>query len=135
MKKFVQISSTITIEVTGGLQSIDATNYRSSQENRLNIKTAWTKLRVLITQGVGYYPAEITTWNTVKKLAELDKITIGAECDTCPNQEQVELIRNRIVNATKENAAREAKIKKDRKIIEANAKEIDEQTRAERGVE
>ena len=35
----------------------------------------------------------------------------------------------------KENAAREAKIKKDRKIIEENAKEIDEQTRAERGVE
>ena len=135
MKKFVQISSTITIEVTGGLQSIDATNYRSSQENRLNIKTAWTKLRVLITQGVGYYPTEITTWNTVKKLAELDKITIGAEYDTCPNQEQVELIRNRIVNATKENAAREAKIKKDRQIIEENAKEIDEQTRAERGVE
>lgn len=135
MKKFVQISSTITIEVTGGLQSIDATNYRSSQENRLNIKTAWTKLRVLITQGVGYYPAEITTWNTVKKLAELDKITIGAECDICPNQAEVELIRNRIVNATKENAKREEKIKKDRKIIEKNAKEIDEQTRAERGVE
>lgn len=135
MKKFVQISSTITIEVTGGLQSIDATNYRSSQENRLNIKTAWTKLRVLITQGVGYYPAEIKNWNTVKKLAALDKITIGAESDTCPNQEQVEIIRNRIINATKENEIREAKIKKDRKIIEENTKETEEQTRIERGVE
>lgn len=135
MKKFVQISSTITIEVTGGLQSIDATNYRSNEKDRLNVKTAWTGLRVLIRKGVGYYPAEIKNWNTVKKLAELDKLTIGAEYDTCPDQERVEEEKNKIVNAMRENAAREAKIKKDRKLIEENAKEIEEQTRIERGVE
>lgn len=88
MKKFVQIQSIKNIEVTAGLQCIDATDTRKALPNNLNVKPAWSKLRVLIREGIGYYPARIQNWNTVKCLVKDKIITIGSETDEIINKDE-----------------------------------------------
>ena len=87
MKKYVKIQSTMNITVTGGLFANDVTNPDAHVPDRLKVQPLWPKTMVDIKEGVGYYPAEIAKWNTVKNL-EKDKIlTIGGEFDEIPSDE------------------------------------------------
>lgn len=101
MKKFVQIGSTQNIFVTPDLRSINATNLKSPVANRLSVKPAWSRMKVLIKAGSGWYPAEMKTWKAVKTYADLGIFTIGAEADTCPNQAEVEEICKKLSIASK----------------------------------
>ena len=81
MTKMVQIQSSITIKVTPGLQNKDVTNPDAHVPDRLKINPEWPKYQVLITQGVGKYPAEICDWPSVQALAKDNILTIGAITD------------------------------------------------------
>lgn len=77
MAKFVQISSTVDITVTSGLQNKDVTNPDAHVPDRLKINPEWPKYQVLIRKGAGEYPAEIVNWPSVKALANDKIFTIG----------------------------------------------------------
>lgn len=97
MKKFVKMQSTMNIQVTSGLQSIDMSNKDAHVADRLNVKSAWVGTKVLIKQGTGFYPSEIKAWNSVKMLADKNIITIGSETDECENQAEVEKVRDTLL--------------------------------------
>jgi len=99
MAKFVEINSSLTIAVVAGMEALDATDYKSHAPDRLNAKAAWVDTRVLIKQGLYWYPAEIANYATVKSLNQNGKLTIGAFSDTCPNQEEVEAKRDELLKA------------------------------------
>lgn len=86
MKRFIRIQSSKNINVTAGLQSIDMSNKDAHVADRLNISQVWTGTRVLIKEGVGYYPAVINTWPAAKKMAELNILSFGEMTDECPEQ-------------------------------------------------
>lgn len=88
MSKYVKITSQITIFVTGGLDSIDATNLEAHIPDRLNIKPAWTKSRILIKAGTGIYPAEIAEWNTVKALVKERRMSISYDVEDATEEEK-----------------------------------------------
>lgn len=77
MKAYVKISSTININVTSGLQHKDVTNPDAHVADRLKINALWPKMTIPILAGVHWYPAEITEWNTVKRLVKDKVLTIG----------------------------------------------------------
>ena len=81
MSKFVRIQSTVTINVTPGLQNIDVTNEDAHIPDRLKVNALWMKATVLIKEGVGTYPAFIKDWHSVQALAKAGVLTIGAEVD------------------------------------------------------
>lgn len=115
MGRFVRIQSSRTINVTGGLQLINATNENSQNPDRLNVRPLWPDLTVLIKAGIGYYPAVIQEWETVKSLADREVLTIGKEVDECPNQEEVEKVCEKIERAYKnveKNAPKKQQAKK-----------------------
>ena len=85
MSKFVQIQSTMNITVTPGLNNKDVTNKDAHVADRLKIAALWPKGTVDIKQGVGYYPAYITKWNTVKALADKKVLTIGQYFEELPS--------------------------------------------------
>ena len=89
MKKFVQISSTVTITVTGPILYLDRTNTQSLATERLNIQQMSSGLKCQILQGNGYYPACILEWNTVKALQKAGKFVIGAETDDCEDEKAI----------------------------------------------
>lgn len=76
-KKFVSIQSSIDIAVTAGLQMLDVTNKDAHIPDRLKVQALWPRVTVMIYKGVGKYPAEITEWESVKKLVEAKILTIG----------------------------------------------------------
>lgn len=84
-KKFVKIHSDITITVTPGLQNKDVTDTNSRVGDKLRIIPTWQNGAIQITKGEGIYPAEITEWFTVKRLAEIGTITIGAYVNDIDN--------------------------------------------------
>lgn len=84
MKRFIRIQSSKNIAVTAGLQSIDMSNRDAHVADRLNISQVWTGTRVLVKNGVAYYPAVLSTWPAVKKLAELNILSLGEQVDECP---------------------------------------------------
>ena len=86
MKRFVRIQSNKTIVVSPGLQSVNVTNKDAHVENRLKVNAMWQNASVKIMNGSGYYPACIKNWNSVKKLQELDILTVGAETDTIEDE-------------------------------------------------
>ena len=88
--KFVRIQSTMTILVTPGLQLSDYTDEKKAIPNKLNIKPRWQNGSVQVKQGVHYYPAEITKWNTVKALEKKGIFTIGEVTDSIPAEFQDE---------------------------------------------
>jgi len=81
MKKYVQIQSSININVTAGLNMKNMTKVDSDIPNRLMVKPVWPKLTVLIKQGNALYPSYIVEWNSVKALVRNKLITIGMETD------------------------------------------------------
>lgn len=86
MKRFVRIQSNKTIVVTPGLQSVNVTNKDAHVENRLKVNSMWQNASVKIMAGVGYYPACVKNWNAVKKLEELEVLSIGVETDTIEDE-------------------------------------------------
>lgn len=85
---FVLINSTVTINVTMGLQAQDATNPDAHVPDRLKVNPLWPKATVLIKQGAHYYPAMIAEWPAVKLLAKDKIITIGQFSNTCEGEDQ-----------------------------------------------
>lgn len=83
MSKFIRIQSNRTIEVTEGLQSIDMTNRDAHVPDRFRVASAWVQTRVLIREGVGYYPAIIKDWGSVVALQKDGVLTLGEETDEC----------------------------------------------------
>ena len=81
MAKMVKIHSTVTINVTTGLQNKDVTNPDAHVPDRLKISAEWPRHTVLIREGQHLYPVEIKAWNTVKALAEDKILTIGEEVE------------------------------------------------------
>lgn len=77
MSKMIRIQSTTTINVTCGLQHKDMTNPDAHIPDRLKVSPEWSKCTVLVTEGVGNYPAEIATWGSVKALVDAKVFTLG----------------------------------------------------------
>lgn len=116
MTKMVQIQSSITIKVTPGLQNKDVTNPDAHVPDRLKINPEWPKYQVLITQGVGKYPAEICDWPSVQALAKDNILTIGAITDVDDAAlEDKEKTNVDIVNEAKEEFKLGANVKQTRK--------------------
>lgn len=93
MKKYVRISSTKFINVYPSLLNKDITPKNDALEDRLNVETFWDRLGVRIIEGVAYYPAVITTWNSVQSLAKQEVITIGNEMDDLSGIEDAEKVK------------------------------------------
>ena len=89
MEKFVQISSTITITVTGPILYLDRTNTQSLATERLNIQEMSSGLKCQILQGNRYYPACILEWNTVKSLQQAGKFVIGTKTNECSDERAI----------------------------------------------
>lgn len=84
MKNYIRIQSTMNITVTAGLQSINMSNKDAHVADRLNVKSAWVGTRILIHKGIGIYPNELKTWNTVKSLVKQGILTLGEEFEEVP---------------------------------------------------
>lgn len=100
-KKFVKISSSMNIEVYGNFESLAMIN---SDRKLNNVKPGWAKIRVLITQGVNWYPSEILEWNAIKRLVEKEILTISEQRDTLNDaelEERVEAQRRLILKGYK----------------------------------
>lgn len=80
-KPYVRIHSSVTINVTPGLQNQDVTNKDAHVPDRLKVSPLWPKLTVLIQAGEGIYPSEIANWPTVKALEHDKVLTIGQFLD------------------------------------------------------
>lgn len=93
-KKFVKITNISNgVQVSPDLRSINTTNYRSPTADRLKVKPAWTRFRIIIKTGTHYYPSIITKWESVKSLEKSNIITIGVETDTCDEPEAEEMLK------------------------------------------
>lgn len=82
MKKYVEIQSSINIEVNAGLIYHDQTNPNALAENRLRVVQDWVSTIVLVKKGKHVYPSEIATWQSIKNLVARGDMTIGKELDT-----------------------------------------------------
>lgn len=119
-KKFVQINSSINIEVYASLEAIPVITGNNMSGNRLNAKSGWAKIRVMLTVGSTWYPSEILNWESVKKLAAKEIITIGKQDDTISNPEvlaKAEAMRKAIFKGIKD-------VEKDRERMNASASAI-----------
>ena len=116
LKRFVKITSTITIEVYCNLESVEIVNANKQSSNRFSSVGAWANVRVRIMSGTGWYPSEILNWNAVKALAAKEILTIG---------EQV----NEIKDADKQAAAEEMEkmILKGKKRLEQEKTKLEKQ--------
>lgn len=113
MKKYVLITSTITIEVTRDLGSVNLTNPTAPMADKLNVKPAWVPFRYLIKAGTYYYPAQIKNWKTVKALETDRLLTIGAETDDCGNTPKSEVEKiDEAINKMKNADARNKQLEK-----------------------
>ena len=118
-KKFVKITNISNgVQVSPDLRSINTTNYRSPTADRLKVKPAWTRFRIIIKTGTHYYPSIITKWESVKSLEKSNIITIGVETDTCDEPEAEEMLKA-LVAAQKKY---ELDIATNKKINEADKK-------------
>lgn len=124
MKKFIRIQSTKNIEVTEGLTCIDMTNLDARVADRLRVASAWVKSRILIRQGVGFYPAIIQEWNTVKTLVNDGTLTLGFETDECDEPAAYEMY-NRVERAHRDYEMRVAQAEADRSRSEETRRSYD----------
>lgn len=104
--KYVRIQSSVTIQVTAGLQHEDVTNKDAHVPDRLKVSPEWPKTTVLIVAGTHMYPSEIVEWNTVKALENANIITIGAYSDEA--DDDVAKTKEELELALKELEAKEA---------------------------
>lgn len=101
MKKYVKIQSSVTINVTPGLQYEDNTDVKEPIRDKLKVNASWPKATVLIKQGQFWYPSEISEWNTVKSLQKDKILTIGEFTDDV-DEEDVKLAKENLANELKE---------------------------------
>lgn len=85
LKKYVKISSSMNIEVYASIEAIPIISSANTTGNRMNAKSGWAKIRVLITAGTSWYPSEILNWPAVQSLAGKEILTIGVQADTISN--------------------------------------------------
>lgn len=85
LKKYVQITSTMNIEVYASIEAIPVITSANASGDRMNAKSGWAKIRVLLTAGTSWYPSEILNWPAVKALAGKEILTIGIQADTITN--------------------------------------------------
>lgn len=114
MKKFIRLQSTRNITVTPGLLNIEMTNPNAHVADRLRVASVWTQFCVKIHTGVGYYPAQIKDWGSVKALVEDGVFTLGEETDDCqgdPGAAEAEEMYNKLKEAERraKSTARKAK--------------------------
>lgn len=118
-KKYVQITSTMNIEVYASLEAIKIVG--GEKKVMMNAKSGWAKIRVLVTSGTSWYPSEVLNWPAVKTLVGKEIFTIGAQSDTISNPEtlkKAEEQRAAIAKATKD-------VERERKrVTEARKEEI-----------
>lgn len=107
MKNFVKIQSIINITVDAGLTCINMTNADARVAERLKVQPTWVGTRINLEVGAHYYPAIIKTWDSVKSLAKRNILTIGEECDECPEQEKVEAMCQKLDAVFKSTKERE----------------------------
>lgn len=81
MKKYVQIQSSINIQVHPGLSYNDYTKKDSDVPDRLKIAPTWPKKKVLILKGQHLYESEIVEWPAIKALEKDGILTIGQDFD------------------------------------------------------
>lgn len=123
-KRFVQISNNTNqfIRVVPEMKLINATNIKTPARDRLNVKPAWQKFGIVIEPQLGYYPAEVANWNTVKSLVKAKKFTIGAYCDEADISEEAWIkkaqdMEKKLKNA---NAQFEKDVANAKKVLEAD---------------
>lgn len=126
MKKFVKISSSITIEVYPDLNAIDTTNKAAAMADKLSSKPNWV-FPVLIKSGVHYYPAEVRTWKAVKALEKHQKLTVSEPTDDI-TPEELEMCQKILktverFSARKKPEAQKAEEKAEEKMAEETIEE------------
>lgn len=132
MKNYVKIQSSVTINVTPGLQNQDVTNADAHIPDRLKVNAVWPKLIVLIKAGQHWYPAEIAQWPSVIALVNAKLATIGEYSDE--PLDDVEEAKKSKAKLHKEFSKLESKeektevkqVKKQRKTTEKSLDEISE---------
>lgn len=87
MKKFVKISSTISIEVHPNLSAKDTTNLAAHMADRLGASPSWV-CPILIRKGIHFYPTEIKSWKAVKALEKKQLLSISEEAEEVPAEEK-----------------------------------------------
>ena len=108
-KQFVKIQSKINITVTAGLQGKDVTNPDAHVADRLKISALWPKCTVDIHEGVGYYPAYIAEWGSVKGLEKDEILSIAGYYDEA--SQEVKDLKTELDDAI-------AELKHDNNIVE-----------------
>ena len=96
MKDYVKIQSKKTINVTDGLPYQNFTKKDSDIPNRMKIAPTWPKKTILIKEGTHFYPSEVVKFDSVKKLEELDIVTIDTRdytIEDVPQEERNECIK------------------------------------------
>ena len=122
-KKYVQITSTMNIEVYASLEAIKIVG--GEKKVMMNAKSGWAKIRVLVTAGTSWYPSEVLNWPAVKTLVGKEIFTIGAQSDTISNPEtlkKAEEQRAAIAKGTKD-VEREKK-----RVADARKEELSTET-------
>lgn len=100
-KQYVRIQSSMTINVTSGLQAKDVTNADAHIPDRLKVNPAWPKATCLILAGAGVYPACVAEWPAVKALAKDKVLTIGEYLDNAETPEQ-EVLKQKVETGVKD---------------------------------
>ena len=134
MKAYVQITSSVNLEVYGSLEAIQVVNASSQTGNRFNAKSGWAKNRVMLTVGSSWYPSEITKWPSVIKLAEKEVISIGKDSDEIKNPDvaaRAKAMKESLARARKDLERERAKVNgtivnSSKKVEEDEAEDEDE---------
>lgn len=116
--KFIRIQSNTNINVMDKITAIDMSNTDARVAEQLRVTPAWTKSCVLIREGVGYYPAQMKTWGTVKQLVKKNILTISPEL----SDEEVSTIDPAMIHEAEEIAKRLDLAKKEYKRRADSAK-------------
>jgi len=90
MKDYVKIQSKKTINVTDGLPFDNFTKKDSDIPNRMKIAPVWPKKTILIKEGTHFYPSEVVEFDAVKKLENLEILTIDTRDYTIEDVPQTE---------------------------------------------
>ena len=120
-KNFIRIQSKKNITVAAGLQSINMSNKNAHVPDRYNVASAWVGTRVLIREGIGYYPIEIKDWDAVKALVKDGILTLGVEVDEIPENEMGVVTKAEETISTKKRVKAEIeKYKKQKEATDAD---------------
>lgn len=104
--KFVRIQSNRKLTVFGSLDSLDVTNPKELVPNKLRVKPMWQNTMIELVKGVGYYPAEVAEWGTIKCLIADKVITL-----TPATQEEIDA-NPEVLNLAKKLEERKAEVKR-----------------------